>query len=420
MSGLPGETGPPKRPKTSSTSKTRPVADTTVADTSEPSTFRPNPAPTRTAKTVKEPTGTGEAPGFWERVVFGRVGSGQLSTFCRQAASYMNSGVDLNKALVSLEGQYARTALGPVLGRMRAGVRKGDTLVECVSREPQAFDPFFVAMIRVAEARGGVPETLKSLSRHYEARQRLIRQARSAMIYPIAVLIIASGVIALLTIWLLPMFAELLRDIAGRGAVLPLPSRILLGFSAFVRSIGWFVLPAMFFGTPFVLLQAYRTGSGKKVMDRLALFIPVFGPLLRKLDTSRFSRSLASLLEAGVDVGTSLGLTRDIVRLEPYRAAVESTREQVLHGSEMSVALFETREFTPDVIAVIESGEETGKLPESLNHLADDYEEQVEYTVKNLGQLIQPLLMIFLGGIVLFIILAVLLPYISILTSLSR
>jgi type II secretory pathway component PulF len=273
-------------------------------------------------------------------------------------------------------------------------------------------------MIRVAEARGGIPETLRHLGHHYEARQRLIRQARAAMIYPAIVLILASGVIALLTIWLLPMFASLLKDL-GSGE-LPLPSRVLMGLSWFVGKVGWMLIPAVVLGVPFLLFQAYRTEAGKRVMDRLALWIPVFGPLLTKLDTSRFARSLASLLEAGVDVGSSLDLARGIVRLDPYRQALVSVRDRVLHGAELSEALQETGRFGPDVIAVVNSGEETGKLPESLDHLANDYEEQVEYTVKNLGQLIQPLMIVVLGGIVLFIILAVLLPYINMLTGLSK
>jgi type II secretory pathway component PulF len=351
--------------------------------------------------------------------LFGRVGAGQLATFCRQAAAYLDAGVDINKALTNLRSQYAMTALGPVIGRLQASVKRGESLAEAVGREPQAFDPLFLAMIRVAEARGGIPETLRHLGHHYEARQRLIRQARSAMIYPVIVLTLASGVIALLTIWLLPMFASMLKELPD-GGQLPLPSRVLMGLSWFVGKVGWLLIPVVFLGGPFLLFQAYRTASGKKLMDRLALWIPVFGPLLTKLDTSRFARSLASLLEAGVDVGSSLDLARGIVRLDPYRQAIASVREQVLHGAELSEALQETGRFGPDVIAVVNSGEETGKLPESLDHLANDYEEQVEYTVKNLGQLIQPLMIVVLGGIVLFIILAVLLPYINMLTGLSK
>ena len=411
---------PPRKPK----SKSKPR---TAESNFEPeSTFRPNPKRTTSKKRTREGDaseprrGTGDTPNWWERIVFGSVGSGQLAQFCRQFSSYLHSGVDISKSLVSLQGQFARTALGPVIGRLSQSVKRGDTMTEAMKREPRVFDALFLGMIQVAEARGGIPETLRNLSKHYESRQRLIRQARSAMIYPIAVILVASAVVALITIVILPMFASMLKDIAGHGGELPLPSRVLMGFSDFVRSVGWFVIPTVMIGTPIVLLQMYKTKPGKDVMDRIAMRIPVFGGLLKKLDVTRFARTLGALLDAGVDVGSSLTLTSDVLRLTPYKKAVAEIRDDVIHGEEMSVALDKTGQFTPDVIAILNSGEETGKLPESLESLANEYEEQVEYTVKNLGQLVQPLLMIFMGGIVLFIILAVFLPYISMITSLAK
>jgi type II secretory pathway component PulF len=276
----------------------------------------------------------------------------------------------------------------------------------------------FIAMIRTAEARGGVPETLKLLAEHYESRQRLIRQARSAMIYPILVLVVAAAVIALITVYLLPMFVSLLQDIS-RGAELPFASRALMAFSQFARSMGWWLIPLVAVGTPFLLGWLYKTKKGKAIMDRLVLATPVFGSLCRKIDTTRFARTLSVLLDAGLDYGSSIDLTADVLMMSPIRRAVRSSREKILAGKDLSATLADTRQFGPDVISVIESGEETGKLPESLSHVADDYEEQVEMMVKNLGQLVQPLLIVILGGIVLFIILAVLLPYIQILTTLS-
>ena len=154
-------------------------------------------------------------------------------------------------------------------------------------------------------------------------------------------------------------------------------------------------------------------------MDRIALRLPVFGTLCRKLDTTRFARTLSVLLDAGVDVGSSIDLTADVLRMSPIRQAVRSSREQIMAGKELSATLDRTRQFTPDVIAVIESGEETGKLPESLAHLADDYDEQVSIMVANLGHLVQPLMIVLLGGIVLFIILAVFLPIIQMITRLA-
>jgi type II secretory pathway component PulF len=238
------------------------------------------------------------------------------------------------------------------------------------------------------------------------------------MIYPIIVLVIATGVTALVTIFLLPRFAALLKDIAG-NMPLPLASRILMGISQFVQTMGWWLIPLVLFLTPVLLVALYRSASGKHIMDRIALRIPVLGKLCRMLDTARFARTFSVLLDAGVDVGSSIDLTADVLRMSPIQRAVRAARESIKAGSDLSSTLDRTRQFTPDVIAIITSGEETGKLPESLIHLADDYDEQVQVMVASLGHLVQPLLMILLGLIVFFIILAVILPIIQMITSLA-
>ena len=133
-------------------------------------------------------------------------------------------------------------------------------------------------------------------------------------------------------------------------------------------------------------------------MDRMVLATPVFGSLCRKIDTTRFARTLSVLLDAGVDFGNSIDLTADVLMMNPIRRAVRSARPKIMAGKELSGVLDDTRQFSPDVIAVIASGEETGKLPESLAHLADDYDEQVAIMVANLGHLVQPLVMVILGG----------------------
>ncbi len=359
-----------------------------------------------------------DGPRWYERILFGRVSSGQLAQFSRQFAHYLNAGVDITRALSGLQRQFSGTALGPVLGRIQLAIRSGTTLEEAMARERQVFGPMYLSMIKVAEARGGVPETLKMLAHHYESRQRLIRQARSAMIYPTIVLIIAGAVVALISIFLLPLFANILRDIAGRRS-LPAISEALLAFSSFVRWAGWWLIPLVMIGTPIFLIHAYKTREGKRIMDRLALMTPVLGQLCRKLDTSRFARTLSVLLDAGVDMSSSIDLTADVLVMSPIRGAVRSARSKIIGGKELSRILDESHQFYPDVIAIVGSGEETGKLPESLAHLADDYDEQVTMMVKNLGQLVQPLLIVILGGIVLFIILAVFLPIIQLITSLA-
>jgi type II secretory pathway component PulF len=417
-----------KRPRPAGESSTNPRAD---GSDPEYSTFQPNPTGARPAPRPRGSKKTGAlnplaekfekpagGPTWWERILLGRVSTGQLAQFCRQFAAYLNAGVDFTKSLSSLERQFSGTALGPILGRISTNIRRGTTLEEAMAREPQAFGPMFLSMIKVAEARGGVPETLKMLAKHFENRQRLIRTARSAMIYPVIVIAVATVVVALITLFLLPKFAALLQDIVGKSS-LPLPSQVLMAISGFVQWIGWWLIPLVIVSTPFLLIYAYKTKTGKAIMDRMVLATPVFGSLCRKLDTTRFARTLSVLLNAGVDVGNSIDLTANVLVMTPIRRAVRSIRPQIIAGKELSEVLDDTRQFAPDVISVIESGEETGKLPESLAHLADDYDEQVSMMVANLGHLVQPLIIVILGGVVLFIILAVLMPIFQVITSLA-
>jgi type II secretory pathway component PulF len=418
---------PPKRPRPGS-KPSQPGPERSP----EYSTFQPNPIgsvpagrprPAKSGSAKGEDAGVtfekpAEGPKWFERILFGGVSSGQLAQFCRQFGHYLDAGVDMIRTLTSLERQFTGTALGPVLGRITLAIRKGSTMEEAMAPESHVFGPMFLSMIKVAEARGGLPETLKMLSTHYESRQRLIRQARSAMIYPAIVLFISACVATLISIFLLPMFAAILKDLT-KGRDLPFASRALMAFSAFVRFIGWWLIPLALIATPFLLIWCYKTATGKRIMDRLALATPVLGQLCRKLDTTRLARTLSVLLDAGVDMPTSIELTANVLAMSPIRRAVRAGRAKIIAGKELSTILDESHQFAPDVIAVVGSGEETGKLPESLAHLADDYDEQVSMMVRNLAQLVQPLLVIMIGAIVLFIILAVFLPIIQLITTLA-
>jgi type II secretory pathway component PulF len=418
----------------------------------EPSTFRPNPAgrrpehPARAPGPARRPEHTprdeepdlpqprparkrlsmADAPpaaggaGLMERVVLGRVNAGLLGQFCRRFSTYMASGVDLNRTLASLAKQFKGTAMGPVAERLGTAVLSGETISDAAAREPKAFDAMFLSMIRVAEARGGLPESLRTLADHYEARQRMVRQARSAMIYPTAVILITLAVGGLLTIFVLPKLVEILRDMTrGRGIELPLPTRMLMALSDFIGAYGWWLIPALVLGGGFALVRAYGTPRGKAVLDEVALRVPVMGRLLRKIDTARFSRTLSDLLMAGVPVNDSLELTADVLHLVPYQKSVRVMRREVAAGTELAEAIAESGRFEPDVLAYVESGEETGELPESLARVARDYQEQVDFMIKNLGSLIQPLIVIVLGSVVGFVALAFVLAYITVLANLA-
>ena len=370
------------------------------------------------AKGDREPRPVSGGPNFFERLVYGKVSSGHLATFCGQFATYQDAGVDLMRTLTSLRKQFGMTALGPVVGRMEAGVRGGDSLAEVMGRETQAFDNLCLAMIRVAEARGGIPETLRTLSKHYEARQRMIRQARSALIQPAIVLSIAAVVVLLLTIYVIPKMVEFIADgLRGKAVELPFPTRVLMSISRFMQGQGWWIVPLTVVTVVFGAFRWYKTAAGKAMFDSLSLYIPILGKVRRLIETGRFARTLAALLHAGVDIGTSLDLTSGVMGLAPFRRAILGVKKLVMDGTELSDALMETNRFPSDVIAIVNSGEESGRLPEALDKLADDYEEKVEYIVKNLGSLIQPILVIGLGGVVLFIVLGVILAYLQMLQS---
>jgi type II secretory pathway component PulF len=359
-----------------------------------------------------------------ELVLFGKPGPKLMSAFCRQFAAYLESGVTLVRALDSLRRQFRGTALGPLIGRLGLSVRRGSSLTDAFAADAGSYDRLFITTLRAAEARGAVPETLKMLSEHYTSRQRIMRQARSALIYPTIVLILVLALAALLTIFVLPQLVDILTDLMkharhGRGIQLPWPTRALMSLSAFVRSSGWWMIPAALVAIVGVPMLIYRTTVGKAVLDHLALNLPVLGKILRTLDASRFARTLSTLLDAGIDIGSSLELSSDVISMSPLRNAVLRSREAVMSGGSLAASLAATRRFPNELVTVVESGEETGRLPEILIPLADDYDNQIEHFVKDIGNLLQPFVVLFLAGIVLFVVIAFILGYTSVLSGLS-
>jgi type II secretory pathway component PulF len=356
----------------------------------------------------------------WYQRGFGRVPTQHLVNFCRQFAGYLDAGINLYGAMESLRRQYERTSLGPVIGRLQLGVRRGQSLTDAMSREPAAFDHYFVSMMRVAEVRGSVPETLRMLSVEYDARQRMVRQTQSALIYPAFVILVSVTVSALLTILVLPPLVDIMQDVIREKRIdLPLPTRLLIRLSSFIAAGGWWGIPLAIVGTVALLVGAYRLERGKAVLDEILMRLPVVGLLLWKIDTTRFCRTLASLLDAGVDIGSSLELTADTLLLVPMRRAVLQARDSIVQGHSLSASIEQSERFPPDIIALMNSGEETGRLPEMMMMVAGQYEEQVEFIVKNLGTLLQPIITVVVGGVVFFIAVAFFMGYAAVLSNLG-
>jgi type II secretory pathway component PulF len=372
------------------------------------------------SRVSEEPPATiGKTP--WYQRGFGHVPLKHLVNFCRQFAAYLDAGINLYRAMESLRRQYQWTALGPVIGRLQLAVRRGESLTDAMSREPAAFDHYFLSMMRVGEVRGSVPETLRLLSVEYDARQRIARQTKSALIYPAFVILMSITVSALLTILVLPPLVDIMRGvIKERRVELPGPTRLLIRLSDFIAAGGWWGIPLAIVGTVVFFIGMYRLAWGKALLDQVLMRLPVVGQLLWKIDTTRFCRTLANLLEAGVDIGSSLELTADTLFLVPMRRAVLQARDSIVQGESLSASVELTNRFPPDIPALLNSGEETGRLPEMMVMVADQYEEQVEFMVKNLGNLLQPVITIVVGGVVFFVAVGFFMGYAAVLSNLGQ
>jgi type IV pilus assembly protein PilC len=345
----------------------------------------------------------------WYQRTFGHVAVGHLVNFSRQFATYLDAGINLYRALESLRRQYERTALGPVIGRLQLAVRRGESLTDAMSREPAAFDHYFLSMMRVGEVRGSVPETLRLLSVEYASRQRMVRQTKSALIYPAFVILVSITVSALLTILVLPPLVDIMRGVIKERKVdLPMPTLLLIRLSDFIAAGGWWAIPLTIAGTVLLLAGLYRLERGKASLDEILMRLPVVGQLLWKIDTTRFCRTL------------SIELTADTLLLIPMRRAVLRARDSIVQGESLSAAIELTNRFPPDITALINSGEETGRLPEMMLMVADQYEEQVEFIVKNLGNLLQPIVTIVVGGVVFFVAVGFFMGYASVLSNLGQ
>jgi type II secretory pathway component PulF len=367
-----------------------------------------------------EPPPTIGQPKWYQRHV-GRIATNHLVDFSRQFANYLDSGINLYRALESLRRQYEFKALGPVIGRLQLAIRRGLSLTDAMSHDPSAFDHYFISMMRVGEVRGSVPETLRLLSTEYDSRQRMVRQTKSALIYPAFVIFVAVTVSALLTILVLPPLVDIMQDITRRRRIeLPWPTIQLIKLSDFIRAGGWWGIPTVLVGSVVLLLVTYRFQRGKAFLDQILLRLPVLGQLLWKIDTTRFCRTLATLLDAGVDIGSSLELTADTLLLVPMRRALLEARDAIVQGESLSASIELTNRFPHDIPALVNSGEETGRLPEMLLTMASRYEEQVEFIVKNLGILLQPIITVLVGGVVFFVAVAFFMGYAAVISQLGQ
>ena len=344
-----------------------------------------------------------------------RVKAKNLAVFTRQFSVMIDAGLPLVQCLDILGTQEEDKNFSAVILQTRADVEAGASLADAMRKHPKTFDPLFTNMIAAGEAGGILDTILKRLATYIEKAVKLASQVKSAMVYPVAVIVIAGGVVGVILWKVIPTFAALF---SGLGAELPLPTRIVISLSNnLVRFFPFLLVGAG--ALAYAFRQYYATESGRRVVDATLLRAPVLGTLLRKIAVARFCRTLATLISSGVPILDGLDITARTAGNAIVEDAVMVTRKSIERGETIAVPLKETNVFPPMVTQMIGVGEATGALDTMLAKIADFYEEEVDVAIAGLLTILEPALICVLGVIVGGIVISMYLPLFDLINQLS-
>ena len=345
----------------------------------------------------------------------GRVNSAKLSIFTRQFSVMLDAGLPLVQCLEILGGQEENKVFKAIIDAVRTDVESGMSLAEAMKRHPNAFDNLYVNMIAAGEAGGILDVILQRLSVYIEKAVKLKNQVKSALMYPVAVLLIAAGVVFIILWRVIPVFAQLF---AGMGAQLPYLTRVVVQASNFVGSYGVGIIIFLIL-TSVALREWHKTYRGRRILDRLQLMIPIIGKLLLKISIARFCRTLATLTASGVPILDGLEITARTSGNAIVEDSIMSVRKSVEEGKTISAPLLETKVYPPMVCQMISVGEQTGALDQMLSKIADFYEDEVDTAVSGLMKLIEPIMIVILGVIIGTIVVAMYLPMFSLFSKIG-
>jgi type IV pilus assembly protein PilC len=343
------------------------------------------------------------------------VPSKNLAIFTRQFSVMIDAGLPLVQCLDILGKQEPHKGFSSTILKVREDVEGGAALADAMKKHPKTFDALFSNMVAAGEAGGILDTILKRLAVYIEKNVKLKGEVKSAMIYPVAVIVIATIVVAAILWKVIPTFASLF---AGLGAELPLPTRVVIEMSNFLVSYGLFVVVALG-ATAYAIKRYYATNGGRHVIDAVLLKTPILGDILRKVAVARFCRTLSTLLASGVPILDGLDITARTAGNIIIEDAIQTTRTSIERGETVSAPLRETKVFPSMVVQMINVGETTGALDAMLGKIADFYEEEVDTAVAGLLTLMEPVMIAVLGGVVGGIVIAMYLPIFDLISKLS-
>jgi len=348
---------------------------------------------------------------------YGRVKLSDLAIFARQFSTMLDAGVSLIRCLDVLQAQTNNARLRKILMDLSARVESGESLSRSMARHPKAFSQLIIGLIRAGEVGGVLEESLQRIAAFLEKDVELRRKIRSALTYPVIVLLAAIGIVIFLVSWLVPQFAQLFKELDIKE--LPAPTQFLVDLSALFTQRWYVVIIAVV-----AILIAYKlfvsTRVGRRVADRVKLRVPVFGPLHHKIVMARFSRTMGTLLASGVPILQAMETVAGVVGNSVVSDAVIESRARIREGEKIADPLQRSKMFPPMVVHMVSVGEESGSLDHMLNKIADFYENEVEMTIASLTAAIEPVMIVLLGFIVGFIVISMFLPMIEVISNLSQ
>ncbi len=342
----------------------------------------------------------------------------ELTVLTRQLAILLGAGLPLIRSLHTLERQAKSPAVRIVLGRTSETVEGGATFAEALSQHPKSFDKLFLNMVRAGEASGAMETILDRLAGFMEKSARIAGKVKSAMIYPTVILSISLLAVVGLMIFIVPNFSKIFSDLLGPKEPLPGPTLLIIGISNTLIS-RWYYYVGGVVGIIVLYQIIVHIPIGKWGVDWVKYNMPLFGPIVAKSAISRFGRTLGTLMSSGVPVLNSLAIVKETSGNEVVATAIQKVHDAVKEGEGIAVPLNDTKIFPPMVISMVEVGEETGKLPEMLEKIADTYDEEVDNSVSALTSLIEPLMIVLLAVIVGSIVVALFMPLVKIIEKMG-
>jgi len=348
---------------------------------------------------------------------FAKVTVKDKAVFSRQFAALVNAGVAMVRGLGVLAEQCQNPKLKKALVNISSDVQQGVNLSDAMRKHPECFDGLYVSMIQAGEVGGVLDEVLNRLAKLLEDIARLQNQIKSALSYPVTVGVLAILIFFGMVRFLLPIFAGIFKEI---GVELPAFTQMMMNISYFVQDFqNVLFLLIVVAGAIFAFRQYYKTRVGRETVDRLMLKLPLFGDLIQKTATARFCRTFGALTRSGVPILTCLEIVRDTSGNQIIANAIDEARKEIQTGGMISIALQKEQVFPLMAIQMISIGEETGELDKMLSKVADFYEDEVEQAVKALTSILEPVMIVVLGGMVGAILLAMYLPMFTVFEKLG-